>query len=232
MNDYTDMFYKVYQLPLSTVLQTFPEIKQHWFRVQQLWKTRRTDSYFIRKFQENAKDKVAQELFAEASRLPDIEKYTALERDGLQKYYPETPYLEARFIDKSWILNRGKIAHHHLPKTENFQVQGVFWYLQGGYREWHSNYDYANDQSSNEFRMYLIDVDEDANGFFYYLDKNGDLQYIEDKSEVVNIFLFPAKKKFWHSVVSHTNRLSMGLRPHPDQFAKIAQMVQDHQGQL
>lgn len=226
------MFYKVYQLPLSTVLETFPEVKPHWTEMQKLWKVRKTDSYFVRTFQENANNQVAQELFDEASKVPDIEKYTSIERDGLQKYYPETPYLEARFIDRHWILNRGKIAHHHLPKTENFQVQGVFWYLDGGYREWHTNYDYENDQSSNEFRMYLIDVDTDNMGFFYYLDKEGKLQAMPDKSEVVNIFLFPAKQKFWHSVVSHTNRLSMGLRPNPEQFAKIAKMVQDHQSLL
>ena len=93
-------------------------------------------------------------------------------------------------------MNRGKIAHYHLPSTANFQAQGVFWYPNQGYREWHTNYDYENDQPSTEFRMYMIDIEEENSSFFYYLDRAGQLQRVVDKAEVVNLFLFPARQKF------------------------------------
>ena len=219
------LYFQVFQLPVQRVLTAFPELAPHWHELRKLWRTRRTDSYFLRCFAENAASPVAQELFTESSQVPDLEKYTALERDGLRAYFPDSPYVESRFLERSWILNRGKIAHYHLPSTDNFQAQGVFWYPNQGYREWHSNYDYENDQPSTEFRMYMIDVEEEDASFFYYLDQFGQLQRLADKAAVVNLFLFPAKQKFWHSVVSHTNRFSLGFRPNADQREAVIRLL-------
>ena len=140
--------------------------------------------------------------------------------------YSDSEYLQTRPLDDKWLLNRGKIAFPDFEQTENFNMQGIFWYPNQGYREWHSNYDYKAFMPSLEVRMYFLDVLEPEKSHFYYLDKDNCLQAIPDKPNMVNVFFFPAFQKFWHSVVSHTDRFSMGMAPkNKREIDRIADML-------
>ena len=86
------LYFQVFQVPVQRVLTTFPELASPWHELRQLWQIRKTDSYFLRSFSESAESPVAQELFSESSQVPDIEKYTTIERDGLSAYFPDSPY--------------------------------------------------------------------------------------------------------------------------------------------
>jgi hypothetical protein len=217
--------YQVFQIPLDVILTTFPEIKPIWETYHGMWHDIKGDPRYLEPFTDGAADPLARELLQEASKFPDIEKYTTIERDGIAKYFPDSDYVYSSFIDRDWVLNRGKIARYTLPRRDDFDVQGVFWYPKNGYREWHSNYNYITRKQATELRMYLIDVDEEEQSSFFYLDKDGKLLERKDHAKMVNIFMFPANQKFWHSVVSNTNRFSIGIRPNEEQTLKLLELI-------
>jgi len=84
---------------------------------------------------------------------------------------------------------------------------GHFLYPPGGFMSWHTN------SSAPGWRLYINYVEEPDKSFFRYQNPDtGEIVTSMDKKWNFRLFKIDAKKPFWHTVYSDTNRYSFGFR--------------------
>ena len=216
-------YYRVYQLPITEVATVFPHLGLVWKDLHRRWQGIKENDAFLQAFHESQRSDASQELYQESSFTPDIDKYLNLERKGFQEVYGYS--FEARPLSHGWILNRGKLSYSQLAWMVQFEQRGIFWYPNGGYREWHTNHPYDGEIQHAGWRIYLVDTDGES--AFHYLDREGRLQTVYDKPLYANIFYLPPVKLFWHSVVSRSNRFSCGFRPLGSAVDRLTKLIEE-----
>jgi hypothetical protein len=207
----------VHQIPFEDLFSVFPELKWTWIPLHQKWRQLCRDTSWSESFHDH-QDAKQRLLFSETKQVPDMECYQKMERLGQED-------MEAKPLGDGWYLNRGKISYPRLAWMSSFEQRGIFWYPDGGYREWHSNYPYNDQTDRAGWRIYLVDVVEEGKSGFQYLDTDGQLAHCPDRKGYANVFWLPHDRFFWHAVYSHTNRFSCGFHPMPHVSRHVTEVV-------
>ncbi|MEC7987497.1 MAG: hypothetical protein VX278_20190 [Myxococcota bacterium] len=223
MSEAEQHYFKVYQLPIEEVVSVFPHLGLVWNDLHQRWLAIKKDASFLQAFQASQDTPESQVLFRESGMVPDTAKYQRLEQKGFKEVYGYS--FEARPLSQGWMLNRGKISYSRLAWMVQFEQRGIFWYPNGGYREWHTNHPYDGKSQNAGWRIYFVDTD--GKSAFHYLDTKGKMQIARDKPLFANIFYLPPVKLFWHAVVSNGNRFSCGFRPLGPAVDRLTQMIEE-----
>lgn len=140
-----------------------------------------------------------------------------------------------------WAAKRAKFKHVELwsrfrkDLKDTFLKMGVavtgsFYYPPGGYREWHTNADKAAG-----WRMYYVRVSEEGKSWFHYINPTTDqLVQVPDKDDHFHLFYLTDLEQvktgtrpefFWHNVVSHTHRRSLGFRVSDEMVQRILNRI-------
>ena len=208
----------VHQIPFSVLFSAFPELHFIWHSNYQQWRSVSSKEDWKSRFTAS-QDSVQQTLFHETQCVPDMERYQKIERLGQEEYYSEP-------LGEGWFLNRGKISYPKLAWLSLFEQRGVFWYPNGGFREWHSNYPYNTKTDVSGWRIYLVDVEEEGKSGFQALSPTGQLVHYPDRKGYANVFWLPRERFFWHAIFSKTDRFSCGFRPLPHVSRAVSEMVE------
>jgi hypothetical protein len=84
---------------------------------------------------------------------------------------------------------------------------GYFYYPPSGVREWHTNqYDALG------WRGYFVHVKTEGRSALNVMDPQGGFQSFGDKNRILRLFKVTKDPPLWHSVVSSTDRFSLGFR--------------------
>lgn len=224
MSGFEQHYHKVYQLPIERLATVFPHLGLVWNDIHRRWLQIKSDRSFLDAFQARQADAISQEFFHETDCIPETDKYQDLERRGFKECYGYS--MEATPLAKGWMLNRGKISYSHLAWMLQFEQRGIFWYPNGGYREWHTNHPYDGAIESAGWRIYLVDTEGKSS--FNYLDANGALHKVFDKPLYANIFYLPPVELFWHCVASKGNRFSCGFRPLGPAVHTLTKLIEEN----
>ena|GEM_PF-3700327 len=209
----------VHQVPFSVLFSAFPELRFVWNSTHSQWRNICHKEEWKARFRA-CQDDQQQRFYQETFHAPDMEYYQTLERLGEEKYWSEA-------LGQGWFLNRGKISYPKLAWLSQFEQRGVFWYPNGGFREWHSNYPYNQETDVSGWRIYLVDVETEGQSGFQYLNSKGELVHCADRKGYANVFWLPRTKFFWHAVYSKTNRFSCGFRPLPHVSRAVSRVIED-----
>jgi hypothetical protein len=206
--------FRVFRIPIQSVLLRYPELAEIWNREHQRWVSDIKGQH-IHQLSDDLQTGLHEQFYTECWAKPDKLKYAQIEFMGDQHLGKATHFWSRNELTDGWFQNQGKLTRNGQFNTEHFGTRGLFWYRTGGFREWHTNHVYTKPQHIAGWRMYFVDVEEEGKSHFHSLDRFNTLSHLPDIKGYVNIFHFPINHLFWHAVSSDTNRFSLGFKPAP-----------------